>query len=42
MALGQAEKKFRRIRRCGAMKHLVAALDAHQRRLELANGEAIA
>ena len=42
MALNEAEKKFRRIRGCGAMNHLIAALDEHQRQLELDNEEAIA
>ncbi len=42
MALTEAEKKFRRIRGCGAMEHLIAALDEHQRQLELDNEEAIA
>ncbi len=42
MALTEAEKKFRRIRGFGAMGHLVAALDEHQREIELDNEEAIA
>ena len=42
MALTEAEKKFRRIRGCEAMKHLVAALGEHQRELELDNEEAVA
>ncbi|MCP3961975.1 MAG: hypothetical protein GY719_29385 [bacterium] len=35
MALTEAKKKFRRIQGCGDMEHLVAALDEHQRQLEL-------
>lgn len=42
VALTEAEKKFRRIRGCGAMEHLIAALDEHQLQLELDNEEAIA
>ena len=42
MALTEAEKKFRRIRGCSSMKHLIAALDEHQRQLELDNEEAVA
>ncbi len=42
MALTEAKKKFRRIRGCGAMDHLIAALDEHQRQLKLDNEEAIA
>ncbi len=42
MALTEAEKKFRRINGCGAMDHLIAALDEHQRELGLDNEEAIA
>lgn len=42
MALTEAEKKFRRIRGCGAMDHLIAALDEHQRKLGLDNEEDVA
>ncbi len=42
MALNEAEKKFRRLRGFEAMKHLIAALDKHQRHLGLDNEEAIA
>ena len=42
MALSEAEKKFRRIRGCGAMGHLITALDEHQRQLELDNEEDVA
>ena len=42
MALNEAEKKFRRIRGYEQMKHLIAALDKHQKDLGLDNEEAVA
>ena len=42
MALSEAEKKFRRVRGFREMEDLIAALDEHQRQLELDNEGAAA